>query len=74
MDNSHKNNADFQQQVTLSHNQIPGRYIIVDANDGHLIDDAQGYGFWTEDNAVAYANVQGWIVLNREVVECDPLF
>lgn len=65
----------MNKKVKISASNAHGqRFIIVDPTTGVVIDDAQGFGFRTMSNAEAYADVQGWTVLNREVVECDPLF
>ena len=44
-----------------------GRYTILDATSGTLIDDAQGYGFQTREKAEKYAAVNGWIVINPSI-------
>lgn len=65
--------ADYQRTVKL-HVFKGQRYIIVDPTTGTVIDDAQGHGFRSQSNAEAYADAKGWVVLNREVVECNQLF
>lgn len=73
MNHQEKNTAETQRTVKL--NAFKGqRYIIVDPITEATIDDAQGFGFRTKSNAEAYADAQGWVVLNREVVESGPLF
>lgn len=49
------------------------RYVITDPVET-VIDDAQGHGFRTEANAVAYAKQHDWVVINLPTVESNSLF
>ena len=64
-------NKEVKISASNAHSQ---RFIIVDSTTGVVIDDAQGFGFRTMSNAETYADAQGWNVLNREVIESEPLF
>lgn len=51
------------------------RYIITDVATGIIIDDAQGYGFKTQETSLRYAISKGWVVMNPPYVpKTNPLF
>lgn len=61
-------------QVIISSDIIPGRFVIIDARNGHTIDNAQGWGFKSASKAEAYAEVQGWTIINSSKVQSNNLF
>lgn len=51
------------------------RYIITDVATGIIIDDAQGYGFKTQESALRYSTSKGWLVMNTPCTPViNPLF
>lgn len=64
------------RKVKIQPFQTPkgNRYQITDAQTGAIIENAQGYGFKTESNAIAYAEAHGWTVLNTLTNHIAPLF
>lgn len=60
--------------VKISTEIIPYRYVIIDANDRQVVDNAQGWGFKTFAKAEAYAEAHGWQVEKSTPVESNQLF
>lgn len=69
-----QNNAGFQRPVKiLAVTKKNGqRYVITDPVDA-VVYDAQGFGFRTQSKAEAFADAQGWMVINRDAVESNSL-